>query len=135
MLADYVRSLKSASSLLAMTHRRGWYVLLGQAVSVAVQLSDIPRHFHTGEELGVTRFSSGLSQGNAMTLVCCRKTGPLFSLSRHEWLAHFARIAENWSAEDLLLTHPASQFRDRPGSHRELGCHQIELRGKYCKHG
>src|SRR6516164_4534590 len=78
MLADYVRSLKSASSRLAMTHRRGWYVLLGQAVSVAVQLSDIARHFHTGEELGVTRFSSGLSQGNAMTLVCCRKTRPLF---------------------------------------------------------
>jgi hypothetical protein len=59
-----------------MTHRRGWYVLL--AVSVAVQLSDISRHFHTGEELGVTRFSSGLSQGNAMTLVGCRKTGPCF---------------------------------------------------------
>jgi len=78
MLADYVRSLKSASSRLAMIHRRGWYVLLGQAVSVAVQLSDIARHFHTGEELGVTRFSSGLSQGNAMTLVGCRKTGPCF---------------------------------------------------------
>ena len=61
-----------------MTHRREWYVLLGQAVSVAVQLSDIARHFHTGEELGVTRFSSGLSQGNAMTLVGCRKGGPFF---------------------------------------------------------
>src|SRR6516225_9614442 len=70
---NYVRS---ACSRLAMTHRRGWYVLLGQAVSVAVQLSYIPRHFHTGEELGVTRFSSCLGQGNAMTLVCCRKSGP-----------------------------------------------------------
>jgi len=30
----------------------------------------------TGEELGVT--SSCLSQGNTMTLVCCRKSGPLF---------------------------------------------------------
>jgi len=47
------------------------------------------------------------------------------SLSAHEQLVHFGRIAENWSAEDLLLTPPASQFRDRPGSHRELGCHQI----------
>jgi hypothetical protein len=28
------------------------------------------------------------------------------SLSRHEWLAHFARIAENWSAADPLLTPP-----------------------------
>jgi hypothetical protein len=63
---------------LAMTHRRRWYVLLGKAVSVAVQLSNVARHFHTGEELGVTRFSSGLRQGNAMTLVCSRKTGPLF---------------------------------------------------------
>jgi len=58
-----------------MTRWRGWYVLLGQAVSVAVPLSDIARHFHTGEELGVTRFSSRLSQGNAMSLVCCRKSG------------------------------------------------------------
>jgi len=61
-----------------MTHRRGWYVLLGQAVSVAVQLSDIARHFHTGDELGVTRFSSRLSQSDAIGLVCCRKSGPLF---------------------------------------------------------
>ena len=30
--ADYVRS----ASWLAMTHRRGWYVLLGQAVSIVV---------------------------------------------------------------------------------------------------
>jgi len=108
-----------------MTHRREWYVLLGQAVSVAVQLSDIARHFHRGEELGVTRFSSCLGQGNAMTLVCSRKNWTIVSLSRHEWIAHFARIAENWSAADLLLAPPASQFRDRPGSHRELGCHQI----------
>src|SRR5215469_11654865 len=50
-----------------MTRRRGWYVLLRQAVSVAVQLSDIASHFHTGEQFGVTRFSSGLSQGNAMS--------------------------------------------------------------------
>ena len=61
-----------------MTRRRGWYVLLGQAVSVAVQLSDIARHFHAGEELGVTRFSSRLCQGNTMSLVCCRKSGPFF---------------------------------------------------------
>jgi hypothetical protein len=52
------------------------------------------------------------------------KVDQLF-LSRHEWFARFARIAENWSAEDLLLAPPASQFRDRPGSHRELERHQI----------
>ena len=57
-------------SWLVMTYRRGWYVLLGQAVSVAAQLSDIARHFHTGDELGVTRLSSCLSQSNAMRLVC-----------------------------------------------------------------
>ena len=65
-------------SWLAMTYRRGWYVLLGQAVSVAAQLSDIARHFHTGDELGVTRLSSCLSQSNAMRLVCCRKSRPFF---------------------------------------------------------
>ena len=48
------------------------------------------------------------------------KNWTILSLSPREWLAHFARIAENWSAEDLLLTPPEWQFRDRPGSHREL---------------
>src|SRR6516225_10868474 len=99
-----------------MTYRRGWYVLLGQAVSVAAQLSDIARHFHTGDELGVTRFSSCLSQGNAMRLVCCRKSGPFFLYLFTSGLL---------TLHALLLAPPAWQFRDRPGSHRELGCHQI----------
>src|SRR5262249_12521076 len=61
------------------------------------------------------------------------KNWTILSLSPREWLAHFARIAENWSAEDLLLTPPASQFRDRPGSHPRLEFGRIELRGPYCK--
>src|SRR5215469_10776967 len=61
------------------------------------------------------------------------KKWTILSLSAHELLAHFAHIAENWSAEDLLLTPPEWQFRDRLDSHRELGCHRIALRGPYCK--
>jgi hypothetical protein len=53
------------------------------------------------------------------------KNWTILSLSAHEWLAHFVRIAQNWSAEDLLLTPTGWQFRDRPGAHRELGRHQI----------
>src|SRR6516165_1285005 len=63
-----------------MTHRcrKPLWDGCGRLVSFGVQLSDIARHFHTGDELGITRFSSCLSQGNAMTLVCCRKSGPFF---------------------------------------------------------
>ena len=100
-----------------------WYGC-GRAVSLAVQLPYIARHFHTGDELGVNRFSSGLAKATQWIRLLSKKW-TIVSLPRHERLAHFARIAENWSAEDPLLTPPDWQFRDRPGSHRELGCHQI----------
>ena len=45
------------------------------------------------------------------------KKWTMLSLSLHERFAHFARIAENWSAEDLLLTPIDWQFRERPGAH------------------
>src|SRR5690348_6055280 len=96
----------------------------GRIVSF-VQLSDIARHFHTGDELGVTRFSSCLSQGNAMPLVCCRKSGPFFfKVVTNGLLTLHASIKTG--IEDLLLTPPAWQFRDRPVSHLESGCHQID---------
>ena len=43
-----------------MTHRRGKPLSngCGRLVSFAVQLSDIARHFHTGEELGVTQLAT-----------------------------------------------------------------------------
>src|SRR6516162_10255657 len=57
----------------------------------------------------------------------CRmpKNRTVVSLSAHEWLAHFSRSPQNWSADGLPPTPTDWQFRDRPGSHRELGCHQI----------
>jgi hypothetical protein len=52
-----------------MTHgrRKPLWDGSGRLVSFTVQLSDIARHFHTDDELGVTRFSSCLSQGNAVS--------------------------------------------------------------------
>jgi hypothetical protein len=40
------------------------------------------------------------------------KNQTILSLTTHERLAHFARIAQNWSAEDLRLTPPDWQFLD-----------------------
>src|SRR5215472_15576721 len=55
---------------LAMTHgcRKPLWDGSGRVVSFAVQLSDIARHFHTGDEFGVTRFSSCLSASRVLVL-------------------------------------------------------------------